>query len=154
MNRCKQTTLKGDRCKIKIKHSSLCWLHLKKLSKFQHFIDAQDSDYETAKSELLSGGKKSHWIWYIFPQLEGLGKSAMSIKYAIKDQNEAEEYMRVSILKKRYVALVKIVYDWLVIKKLPPHKLFGPDVKKLRSSLQLFGPILKSKKIDSILKVL
>ena len=78
----------------------------------------------------------------------------MSAKYAIKSRNEAEEYMATPILQKRYLELVDITYRWLVVNKLDPHTYIGADVVKLRSSLQLFNPILKSKKIDAILNVI
>lgn len=117
----------------------------------EKFLDAQKGQYEIAKSELEAGEKHSHWIWFIFPQLKGLGTSALSNKYGIKDAKEAEEYMSVDVLRTRYLELVDITYDWLVKKNLDPYVFVGNDVVKLRSSLQLFQPILKSKKVDAIL---
>jgi uncharacterized protein (DUF1810 family) len=127
---------------------------VKKTKEIQRFLDAQKKDYETAKAELKAGQKQSHWIWYIFPQMKGLGTSAMSQKYGIKDANEAREYMDFDLLKKRYLELVDITYDWLVKKNLNPYTYVGGDVVKLKSSLELFQPILKSKKIAEILKKL
>jgi uncharacterized protein (DUF1810 family) len=118
----------------------------------ERFITAQAIHYDIAKKELLSGHKQSHWIWFIFPQLKGLGKSAMSDKYGIKDSDEAREYMNNAVLRHRYLELVDITYDWLVKKKLDPYSYVGEDVIKLKSSLELFQPILNSKKITEILK--
>lgn len=170
MPRCKEITLKKTRCKNSTKINGLCWLHNKlkmqpkvykaddakgKVPKsMEKFILAQDLHYETAKSELKAGHKQSHWIWFIFPQLKGLGKSAMSDKYGIKDNHEAQIYMGVPILKKRYLELVDITYDWLVVKNLNPYLYVGGDVVKLKSSLELFQTILNSSKIDAILKKL
>jgi uncharacterized protein (DUF1810 family) len=58
----------------------------------EHFQLAQDAVYEQVLEELKSGHKKSHWMWFIFPQLKGLGKSPMSIRFAIDDENQALEY--------------------------------------------------------------
>lgn len=154
MVRCSQITLKKRRCKNKVKADGMCWLHLKikgTLNAIERFITAQAAHYDTAKSELKTGQKQSHWIWFIFPQLKGLGKSAMSDKYGIKDHKEAKEYMDTPILRSRYLELVDITYDWLVKKNLDPYRYVGADVVKLKSSLELFQPILKSKKIAAIL---
>ena len=186
---CVQITLKGVRCKNKIKSNNLCWLHLAKQTQpaakppsppsvvkapkpkarsvakkakpvkkakaipksMEKFLDAQKGQYEIAKAELKAGQKQTHWIWFIFPQLKGLGTSVLSNKYGIKDAKEAEEYMSVDVLRSRYLELVDITYDWLVNKNLDPYVFVGYDVVKLRSSLELFQPILKSKKIDAIL---
>jgi uncharacterized protein (DUF1810 family) len=59
----------------------------------QRFIDAQLNSYDIALSEIKNGNKQSHWMWYIFPQLDGLGKSETSKKYAIKSKEEAIKYL-------------------------------------------------------------
>lgn len=59
----------------------------------ERFIEVQDKDYEIALSEIRSGRKRSHWIWYIFPQLKGLGRSAYAQHYGINGKDEAEAYL-------------------------------------------------------------
>jgi uncharacterized protein (DUF1810 family) len=67
------------------------------------FVQAQEGDYAQALTEIRSGRKRSHWIWYIFPQLDGLGSSSMSRRYAIKSLAEAEAYLSHPILGRRLV---------------------------------------------------
>jgi len=69
--------------------------------KLQRFIDAQETTYEQALSELRQGRKTSHWIWFIFPQMKGLGRSEMSQRYAISSLDEAMAYMRHPVLGHR-----------------------------------------------------
>ena len=105
----------------------------------QRFIDAQQSDYETALSEIKRGRKQSHWMWYIFPQIQGLGFSATSKLYAIKNLKEAQAYLNHPLLGKR----LKEITDALI--NLPSnnaHEIFGsPDDVKLRSSMTLFASL-------------
>ncbi len=105
----------------------------------QRFIDAQQSDYETALSEIKRGRKQSHWMWYIFPQIQGLGFSATSKLYAIKNLKEAQEYLNHPLLGKR----LKEITDALI--NLPSnnaHEIFGsPDDVKLKSSMTLFASV-------------
>lgn len=68
------------------------------------FVRAQASDYERAVSEIRNGRKRSHWMWYIFPQIEGLGSSAMSQRYAIKSLAEARAYLEHTLLGPRLIA--------------------------------------------------
>lgn len=67
----------------------------------QRFIDAQENDYEIALTEIEQGRKRSHWMWYIFPQVQGLGSSETSKFYAIKNIEEAEEYLKHPVLGER-----------------------------------------------------
>ena len=67
--------------------------HIYNPNNIERFIEVQDKDYETALSEVRSGMKKSHWIWYIFPQLKGLGRSAYAQHYGISSKDEAEAYL-------------------------------------------------------------
>ena len=67
----------------------------------QRFVRAQEHDYEEALSEIRSGRKRSHWMWYIFPQLDGLGASPMSRRYSIKSLAEAEAYLSHPVLGPR-----------------------------------------------------
>jgi uncharacterized protein (DUF1810 family) len=105
----------------------------------QRFIDAQQSDYETALSEIKRGRKQSHWMWYIFPQIQGLGFSATSKLYAIKNLKEAQAYLNHPLLGKR----LKEITDALI--NLPSndaHEIFGsPDDVKLKSSMTLFASL-------------
>jgi len=105
----------------------------------QRFIDAQQSDYETALSEIKRGRKQSHWMWYIFPQIQGLGFSFTSKLYAIKNLHEAQAYLNHPLLGKR----LKEITDALI--NLPSnnaHEIFGsPDDVKLKSSMTLFASL-------------
>ena len=73
----------------------------------KRFVDAQRDDYETALSEIKSGRKRSHWMWYIFPQILGLGFSSTSKFYAIKDRDEAVAYLCHPILGERLISISK-----------------------------------------------
>ena len=75
------------------------------MSDLDRFLKAQERDYETAFSEIKSGRKRSHWIWYIFPQVKGLGFSAISEEYGIDGIKEAKEYMAHPILSKRLIEI-------------------------------------------------
>ena len=77
----------------------------------QRFIDAQQSDYEIALSEIKSGRKQSHWMWYIFPQIHGLGFSETSRFFAIKSRTEAEQYLHHPILGKRLIEISGALLD-------------------------------------------
>jgi len=101
------------------------------------FLDAQDKSYEKALSEIKNGQKKSHWIWYIFPQIKGLGLSETSKFYAIEDLDEAAAYLNDPVLGKR---LVQISQELLDLKNLSARQIFGsPDDMKLKSSMTLFS---------------
>lgn len=103
----------------------------------QRFIDAQENDYPNALAEIKNGRKQSHWMWYIFPQLNGLGYSSTSIYYAIADQEEAEAYLNHPVLGNR---LVEICNELLKLESNNANQIFGsPDDKKLKSSMTLFS---------------
>ena len=103
----------------------------------KRFIKAQELDYEQALSEIKSGRKKSHWIWYIFPQLQGLGFSYASQYYGIEDIGEARAYMADSVLRTR---LLEISDALLGLNESNPSKVMGyPDDLKLQSSMTLFA---------------
>jgi uncharacterized protein (DUF1810 family) len=103
------------------------------------FVQAQEGDYERALSEIHSGRKRSHWMWYIFPQLDGLGFSATSRRYAIKSLAEAEAYLRHPVLGAR---LVKCAEAALAVEGRTAFDIFGsPDDLKLRSSATLFARV-------------
>ena len=73
------------------------------MADLSRFLNAQARDYETALREIRAGHKRSHWIWYIFPQLEGLGYSGTAQYYAIRGREEAEAYMEDPVLSKRLI---------------------------------------------------
>jgi uncharacterized protein (DUF1810 family) len=105
----------------------------------KRFLDAQQRDYATALTEIKSGRKRSHWIWYIFPQIGGLGYSEMSKRYAIKDLPEAIAYLAHPVLGMR---LIEISNVFLALKSVSATGVMGnPDDLKLRSSMTLFSQV-------------
>jgi len=108
----------------------------------QRFIEAQQSDYEIALSEIKEGRKRSHWMWYIFPQIHGLGFSETSRFYAIKSRAEAEEYLHHPLLGKRLIEISGVLLD---LDTDDAHSVFGsPDNLKLKSSMTLFACLSKT----------
>ena len=108
----------------------------------QKFIDAQDngygfgSTYQTALEEMKRGYKASHWIWYVFPQIQGLGRSRTTAYFSIKDLAEAEDYYSHPILRARLIEICEVL---LSIKSDDPMNVFGyPDAFKVRSCMTLF----------------
>lgn len=100
------------------------------------FKKAQERDYETAHAEISSGQKQSHWMWYIFPQLEGLGFSEISKYYGIKGIEEAREYLADDLLRSH---LVEISEGLLALESNNATQVMGyPDDLKLKSSMTLF----------------
>jgi uncharacterized protein (DUF1810 family) len=103
----------------------------------ERFLKAQERDYATALTEIKAGRKRSHWIWYIFPQLAGLGYSEMSKRYALKNLAEATTYLQHPVLGKR---LINISQAILTLNTHDPTEVMGyPDDLKLRSSMTLFS---------------
>jgi uncharacterized protein (DUF1810 family) len=103
------------------------------------FVLAQEADYETALSEIRSGRKRSHWMWYIFPQYEGLGSSAMSRRYAIRSRAEAEAYLMHPVLGPRLLECAEAVES---VEGRSAFEIFGhPDDMKLRSCATLFATV-------------
>ena len=103
------------------------------------FLQAQESQYERALSEIRSGRKRSHWMWYIFPQFIGLGASAMSRTYAIESVAEADAYLSHPVLGPRLVACAEAVLD---VEGRSALEIFGtPDDLKLRSCATLFARV-------------
>ncbi|MGO6685689.1 DUF1810 domain-containing protein [Rhizobium leguminosarum] len=107
--------------------------------KLHRFIDAQNGVYEQALLELKAGRKTSHWMWFIFPQVAGLGTSAMAEKYAIRSAEEAAAYLADPILSSRLLRCVEAI---LSVNGRSAHEILGsPDDVKLRSSMTLFAAI-------------
>jgi uncharacterized protein (DUF1810 family) len=103
----------------------------------QRFVDAQRGVYEQAAAELRAGRKETHWMWYIFPQIRGLGQSAMARKYAISSVEEASAYLNHPVLGPRLRECVKDVTS--VIDR-SIEDIFGyPDHLKFHSSMTLFA---------------
>jgi uncharacterized protein (DUF1810 family) len=103
------------------------------------FVQAQERDYEQAISEIRNGRKRSHWMWYIFPQFEGLGFSTTSRHYAIKSIAEAEAYLRHPVLGPRLLECARATLD---LHGRSASEVFGsPDDMKLRSCATLFGSV-------------
>jgi uncharacterized protein (DUF1810 family) len=103
------------------------------------FVHAQAGDYERALGEIRSGRKRSHWMWYIFPQIEGLGFSAMSQRYAIKSLAEARAYRDHPLLGRRLVECCDAVLSAL---GRSASEIFGsPDDLKLKSCATLFASV-------------
>jgi len=101
------------------------------------FLRAQEQDFELALREIRAGEKRSHWMWYIFPQVAGLGFSATSRLYAIQDLEEARAYLNHPVLGPR---LVQCAEALLALEGRTAHQIFGsPDDLKLRSCLTLFA---------------
>lgn len=103
------------------------------------FIHAQDSVYDRVLEELKSGRKRSHWMWYIFPQVDGLGYSATSKHYAIKSMEEARAYLKHPVLGSRLLECADAV---LAIEGRSASDILGyPDDLKLQSSMTLFASV-------------
>ena len=107
------------------------------INSLNRFIDAQNYMYETALTEIKNGMKISHWIWFVFPQLRGLGRSDMAYKYGINGIEEAKEYLAHPVLSAR---LTEISEALLVHKNKDIEYIMGGiDAMKLRSSMTLFA---------------
>jgi uncharacterized protein (DUF1810 family) len=105
----------------------------------KRFVDAQATTYPIALAEVKNGRKQSHWMWYIFPQIQGLGFSETSKFYAIKDRDEAEEYLKHPVLGSRLIAICN---ELLSLKPANATAVFGtPDDVKLKSSMTLFASL-------------
>jgi len=103
------------------------------------FVRAQECDYDRALAEVRAGRKRSHWMWYVFPQFAGLGFSAMSERYAIKSRAEAEAYLRHPVIGPR---LVEICEAALAVQGRSAFEIFGsPDDLKLRTCATLFAEV-------------
>lgn len=103
------------------------------------FVEAQEHEFARALAELRAGRKQAHWMWFIFPQLQGLGASPMSKRYAITGVEEARAYLQHPILGPRLQECASAV---MAIKGVSANAIFGsPDDLKLRSSATLFAQV-------------
>ena len=104
------------------------------------FVEAQQGVYPQALAEIRQGRKRTHWMWFIFPQIDGLGVSSTSRRYAIKGPDEARAYLDHRVLGPRLVECIEAVLD---LQGRSATEIFGtPDDLKLRSCATLFGSIL------------
>lgn len=111
----------------------------------QRFVDAQRGAYAQAQAELRAGRKQSHWMWYIFPQIQGLGQSAMAQKYAISSVAEAAEYLNHPELGARLRECTRLV---TAIEGRSIEDIFGyPDHLKFHSSMTLFAHAAKDNQV-------
>ncbi|TFW30897.1 DUF1810 domain-containing protein [Massilia horti] len=105
----------------------------------ERFVTAQDEVYQTVLSELRSGHKRTHWMWFIFPQIAGLGSSAMSQKYAISSADEAAAYLGHPVLGPRLRDCTNVVLASVVSSI---HEMFdSPDDRKFHSCMTLFADV-------------
>jgi uncharacterized protein (DUF1810 family) len=105
----------------------------------ERFVSAQDRIYPRVVSELQSGMKTSHWMWFIFPQIRGLGRSPVSIEYAISSRAEALAYLQHPVLGPRLKECTQLVLN---VEGRSAEQIFGsPDDMKFRSSMTLFAQV-------------
>jgi uncharacterized protein (DUF1810 family) len=113
------------------------------------FIEAQAGNYPDALAELRAGRKRTHWMWYVFPQIAGLGHSAMAQRYAIAGRAEAEAYLAHGILGPRLRDCTQAV---LTVPDKTANAIFGtPDDIKLRSCMTLFDAVAPHDIFDAVL---
>jgi len=106
----------------------------------QRFIDAQDPVYDEVVAELTAGKKTSHWIWFVFPQFDGLGRSGMAQRYAVRSKEETLAYWNHPVLGAR---LKKCIEKMMTVRGRTAFQILGtPDDLKLRSCLTLFATLV------------
>jgi uncharacterized protein (DUF1810 family) len=111
----------------------------------QRFVDAQQPHYSQVCAELRAGHKCSHWMWFIFPQMRGLGRSEMADFYGISSRQEAEAYLQHPVLGPRLRECTKLVN---AVEERSVDDIFGsPDNLKFRSSMTLFANVAREKQI-------
>lgn len=114
------------------------------MESLNRFLDAQESSYsgyQVALAEMKSGGKQSHWIWYIFPQIEGLGRSSTATYYAIQDLEEAKAFLNHPVLRARLREITQVILSYPADTD-PNQFMMAPiDAMKLKSSMTMFDAI-------------
>jgi uncharacterized protein (DUF1810 family) len=106
----------------------------------QRFVTAQDPLYAAVLAELRAGCKRTHWMWFVFPQHAALGRSAMAARYGLASKAEAAVYWEHAVLGARLDECCRLV---LAVEHRSAHQIFGsPDDLKLRSSMTLFAAVL------------
>lgn len=117
------------------------------MAELTRFVEAQQDSVEQAHAELKAGEKLSHWMWFIFPQIAGLGRNPMARFYAIADLDEARAYLAHPVLGPRLVASAEAMLDWAG--KHSAESVLGPiDALKLRSCMTLFERAASSSQQD------
>jgi uncharacterized protein (DUF1810 family) len=107
--------------------------------KLDHFLEAQESTYNEALSEIKKGKKQSHWMWFIFPQIAGPGFTEYNVFYAIKNIEEATQFLQHPVLGTRLIQIAKAVLE---INGKTANEIFGkPDDRKLKSCMTLFTQV-------------
>ena len=120
------------------------------MNSLDRFISVQNYVYEEALTEIKQGEKKSHWMWFIFPQIIGLGESDNAIYYSIVNIEEATKFLSHEVLGKR---LREITNELLKLKTNDPEEIFGEiDAMKLKSSMTLFDYVEENSIFDEVLK--
>ena len=112
----------------------------------ERFLKAQENSYNMALNEIKTGRKKSHWIWYIFPQLSGLGRSSVAEYYGIKDIDEAIKYLENETLRSRLIEISEALFQ---IDDTAVNILGSIDAKKVKSCMTLFHEADPSEEIFS-----
>jgi uncharacterized protein (DUF1810 family) len=107
----------------------------------QRFVDAQAAVYDRVIGELSAGRKRSHWIWFVFPQRIGLGRSPMSVRYAIRSDEEARAYLAHPVLGPRLQECTALVEQWRTRGRALEDILGEIDAMKYRSCMDLFAPL-------------
>ena len=130
-------TVVGESLRTFAPYSKPALLLLEKIYDLDRFLRAQKHTYSQALQEVRNGKKISHWIWYIFPQMKGLGKSETSQTYGITCRDEAEAYIVHPILKERLVEISEAVLN----NDKSVYDIFGNDAIKVRSCILLFESV-------------
>jgi uncharacterized protein (DUF1810 family) len=103
----------------------------------ERFVEAQSRIYDVVRAELRQGSKRSHWMWFIFPQIRGLGSSPTAVHFAVASREEAAAYLKHPILGPRLIECTRLV---LGVKNRTSEQIFGEiDSLKFRSSMTLFA---------------
>ena len=111
----------------------------------ERFVEAQQAEYNIALNEIKNGKKETHWMWYIFPQVLGLGFTSVSMEYGIKDLDEAAAYLNHPVLGWRLVEISNVL---LTLETNNAREIFGgSDAVKLRSSMTLFSLVPNADKV-------
>ncbi|SFQ17791.1 DUF1810 domain-containing protein [Parafilimonas terrae] len=111
----------------------------------ERFVEAQEAEYNIALNEIKNGKKETHWMWYIFPQVLGLGFTSVSMEYGIKDMDEAAAYLNHPVLGLRLVEISNVL---LTLDTNNAREIFGgSDAVKLRSSMTLFSLVPNADKV-------
>ena len=114
--------------------------------RFAHFLAAQDGTFDTALGELRAGAKRSHWMWFVFPQIAGLGSSTMAARFALSGRSEARAYSEHPVLGDRLDQATEAMLDWAGT--LSAADILGSvDAMKFRSSMTLFEAAAKEAEI-------